>query len=236
MPDMDEGDESEGTLVFRPRIEPGLVLVGKKVSLRLDLDYDDDAKEKNKKKSRAVSFVFSDKNANSDDGTELFNQPNVTVQVGAKVTLDSDIFEPDEFCDTWYTKPDNISIGLGRFKATVEGKLVLILDTVAFETGSYVVVARGTRSSILVVAVVIIITTAPPGTTTPDPSVTPSVTPSTTPSVSPSTTPSVSPSITPSVSPSVTVSQTPTTTVSVTPTVSLTPSPSAGNDSTARKR
>lgn len=194
VPDMDESNELESIIVFRPKIVPGFSLKGTKIVLRGEADWDDDDGPGKKHKSNGMVIVFGSSNVDQSGGTTLpFNQGNVTVVVNQKVQFDSDLFEPDEIVDFWITKPDNTSIALFRGPANSDGKLFFVLDTSNLEPGIYVFVGRGNRTEILVVSVVIIISAGGNGTPTPSPSATPSPSPSASPSASPTvtTTPTV---------------------------------------------
>lgn len=185
VPDLDENQDMDSTVVFRPNVTPGKKLKGTKVMLRCDAQWDDDDKPGKKGKSNGMVFVFGDSNRDVSNGETLpFNQGNQTIEVNQKVEFDSDLFEPDEDVDFWVTQPDNTSLPLPRIRANQDGKVLILFSSVGLAPGIYVFVGRGNRSEILIVSVITIIQIGTGGSPSPSPSASPSASASPSPSAS----------------------------------------------------
>ncbi|HEX2911578.1 MAG TPA: right-handed parallel beta-helix repeat-containing protein [Chloroflexia bacterium] len=196
VPDMESDMEAQSVLVFRPYKGLGKSLKGIKVKFRTLVVFDDGVSTGNQDESNAVNFVFGDTNLNSQ-GTFQFNQVNVTVQVSQSISLDSDLFEPDEGIDFWITGPDNKSSGFPRGRADKEGKVVFVLSPLNLLPGTYVFVGRGLRTGIQVVCIVVVLSDDATPTASPSPSATASVSPTATASVTPTVTGTPSGTVTP---------------------------------------
>lgn len=209
-PDMDSNDgEVEAVIVFRPNRGMGN-LRGTKVFLRTEIGWDVRGVPGKKNKSNGVFFIFGAVNVNVSGGDTIpFDQPNVVIELGKKVEISSELFEPDEFVDFWLTDSNDVSIAFPRGRANGEGKLLFLFDATGLTTGVFVFVGRGHRTQIQIVCIITIVVIGGGGT--PTPTATATISPS--PTVTATTTPTVTVTVSPTPTSTVTVSPTPTDTL-----------------------
>ncbi|MEI6045548.1 MAG: NHL repeat-containing protein [Chloroflexota bacterium] len=144
LPNLEPGKEASGTLIFRPNSS---AVVGAAVDVRYNLVYDDATKGGKSLFSNHEQYVYGSAENNHDE-TKGAVQPGaaVSAKAGEKVSIVQTGYLADELVAQWYTAPNGTTVSLGTHRATADGVVTIMLDTVGVVAGDYAVVGYGNRS------------------------------------------------------------------------------------------
>jgi hypothetical protein len=153
LPDMVKGGNwLEGKLIFRPKIG---VKPGTEIKLfRYKVRYEDLVAPLNFKSSNAQSFSFGADNLNIDvaGGEQQQLDPNVvklalnTRAADKKAILSGNFFMPNEEVQMWLTRPDGMSVLLGKNNANYQGFTYYEFDGSGLAQGRYIFSMRGKQT------------------------------------------------------------------------------------------